>query len=50
MDAWKTLSEYMARRLDVSADDIARVARRYFVSSNRVIATTRSDPGKASSP
>ena len=33
-----------------SADDIARVARRYFVSSNRVIATTRSDPGKASPP
>ncbi len=50
MDAWKTLSEHMERRLDVSADDIARVARRYFVSSNRVIATTRSDPEKASPP
>ena len=50
MDAWTTLSEYMARRLDVSPDDIVRVSRRYFVSSNRVIATTRSDPGKGSPP
>ena len=50
MDAWKTLSEFMARRLDVSVDDIARVAHRYFVASNRVIATTRSDPQKWSSP
>ena len=50
MDAWKTLTEHMARRVDVSSDDVARVARRYFVASNRVVATTRRDPRKATSP
>ena len=48
MDKWQTLTEYMERRLNVSAQDIARVARRYFIASNQVIATTRIDPRKAS--
>lgn len=48
MHAWTTLPEYMDRRAEASIEDIARVARRYFVSSNRVIATTRADPHQAS--
>ena len=50
MNEWGTLLDYMERRSEASADDITRVARRYFVSSNQVIATTRSDPEKESPP
>ena len=46
MDDWRTLSNYMQRRVEASIDEIAAVARRYFVPANRVIAITRSNPQK----
>jgi predicted Zn-dependent peptidase len=44
MDSWKTLQPFMAARQHASIDDIQRVAQRYFVRSNQVIATSRRDP------
>ena len=48
MDSWKTVSTHMDDRVLASLDDVARVAKRYFVLSNRVIATTRSQPERSS--
>jgi zinc protease len=44
MDEWKTLLEHMEARHRASPADIQRVARRYLIPSNRVIATSRRNP------
>jgi predicted Zn-dependent peptidase len=47
MDSWKTLQPFLAERERVSVEGIQRVAQRYLVPWNRVIATSRSDPRPA---
>jgi len=44
MDSWKTLQTFMDVRQRASIADIQRVARRYFVPANRIVATTRRRP------
>jgi predicted Zn-dependent peptidase len=41
MDRWNTLQTFMDVRQRATIADIQRVARRYFVPANRIIATTR---------
>jgi predicted Zn-dependent peptidase len=44
MDRWETLQAHLAARGSVSMAEIQRVAQRYFVPWNRVVATSRSNP------
>jgi predicted Zn-dependent peptidase len=44
MDRWETLLAHMDRRQEASVADVQRVAGRYFVPANRVIATARRQP------
>ena len=50
MDNFETLQKYMEEREQVTAEEIQRVARQYFVPSNRVIATARADPPTEGEP
>ena len=50
MNHWSTLPEHIQRRDGATAEDVARVARTYFVPSNRVIAVARSAPAQGSGP
>lgn len=43
-DEWRTLGAYMEARDRATASDIQRVAQRYLVPSNQLIATTRRNP------
>lgn len=43
-DSWKTLLDFMEAREKATAGDVQRVAQRYFVPANRVIATARRSP------
>jgi predicted Zn-dependent peptidase len=42
MDRWETLPAYLDARDNTTADDIARVARLYFVPDNRSVGVARS--------
>jgi predicted Zn-dependent peptidase len=44
MDNWQVLLQQMQSRETASAEDIQRVAKRYLVPFNRVIATSRQQP------
>jgi predicted Zn-dependent peptidase len=43
-DEWRTLRTYMDARNSATAADIQRVAQRYLVPPNQLIATTRRNP------
>jgi len=43
-DSWKTMSPYFERREDAGPEEIQRLARRYLVTANRVVATARQNP------
>jgi zinc protease len=43
-DEWRTLRSYLEARNAATAADIQRLANRYLVPSNRLIATTRRNP------
>ncbi len=42
MDRWQTLQEFLDGRDNASAEDIARIARLYFVPDNRAVGVARS--------
>ena len=44
MDSWKVLQSHMEARETASAEDVQRIAERYLVPVNRVIATSRQNP------
>ena len=44
MDSWKILQSHMEVRETSSAEDVQRIAQRYLVPFNRVIATSRQKP------
>ena len=44
MDSWKSLQPFMQAREEASAADVQRVAARYLVAANQLIATTRLNP------
>jgi predicted Zn-dependent peptidase len=44
MDSWKALQPFMQAREEASAIDVQRVAARYLVPANQLIATTRLKP------
>jgi predicted Zn-dependent peptidase len=44
MDSWKTLLPFMEARESATVEDIRRVASRYFVPANQVVATARRKP------
>ena len=50
MDSWKVLRSHMEARETSSAEDVRRVAERYLVPFNRVIATSRQRPLAQASP
>lgn len=43
-DSWKSLGPFMEARERASVEDVRRVAQRYFVPANRIIATARRAP------
>jgi predicted Zn-dependent peptidase len=45
-DEWRTLRRYLDARSAATPGDIHRLAQRYLVPANRVIATTRRNPGQ----
>jgi hypothetical protein len=44
MDSWKTLLPFMEGRESATVEDIRRVASRYFIPVNQVVATARRKP------
>jgi len=50
MDSWRALPELIDARDRASVDDVARVARTYFVPSNRVTAVARAEPPAGGGP
>lgn len=50
MDHWSTLPALIDARNAATEDDIRRVARTYFVASNRVTAVARAEPPEGSGP
>ncbi len=50
MNHWSVLPVLLEARDGAGVDDVRRVAARYFVPSNRVIATARSEPPEGSGP
>ena len=50
MNHWSVLPDLIAARDAATAADVQRVAARYFVPSNRVIATARAEPPEGSGP
>lgn len=50
MDGWRALPELIATRDRATGEDVQRVARTYFVPSNRVIAVARAEPPAGSGP
>jgi predicted Zn-dependent peptidase len=44
MDEWRTFGSFVEARHAVKPEDVQRVAQRYLVPSNQVIATTRLNP------
>jgi predicted Zn-dependent peptidase len=50
MDNWRALPGLIAARDRATVEDVQRVARTYFVPSNRVIAVARAEPPAGSGP
>ena len=50
MNHWSVLPELIEARDAATAEDVRRVAQTYFVPSNRVIATARTEPAQGSGP
>ncbi|MGE0555972.1 MAG: hypothetical protein AB7R55_21290, partial [Gemmatimonadales bacterium] len=50
MDGWRALPELIEARDRATAEDVERVARTYFVPSNRVVAVARAEPPQGSGP
>ena len=50
MNHWSVLPDLIEARDAATAADVQRVAARYFVPSNRVIATARAEPPEGSGP
>jgi predicted Zn-dependent peptidase len=46
MDRWQTLQAFLDGRDDATPEDIARIARLYFVSDNRSVGVARSRTGR----
>ena len=45
MDSWRTLGPYLQAREDVRANDLARLAKQYFVPENRTVGVVRAPEG-----
>lgn len=45
MDSWQTLGSYLQAREDARANDLSRVARKYFVPENRTVGVVKAPEG-----
>ena len=45
MDSWRTLGPYLQAREDVRTNDLARLAKKYFVPENRTVGVVRAPEG-----